>query len=136
MAAFEGENIEGTEIETVLGEKLPLNRNEVITELNNMYDRHVISGAWYREQMTKLFGYKFPSDDAMQKQIVEEQTSFIAFKSNIDQTQEGGLDNGDPKNPDAKTTPQKNNSNNKGRVNESDGTEAKQTPRAQQRTRA
>lgn len=140
---FEGSVKGGTEIEVKLGEKLPINREEVISELNNMHDRKIISGAYYRSQMNKLFGYTFPADDAMDQEIVDEQTRWAEFKSNIDQQQEEAagltdkqkMKSGNPSNPNEPTVKNGNRSNNRGAPNESKGTEAKQTLQRQQRSR-
>ena len=56
--AFEQESLAG-EIIPSIGAKLPINRVELLNELNNMLDRHVISTRYYRQEMEKL-GYVFP----------------------------------------------------------------------------
>lgn len=126
----------GLEIEVALGDKLPQDRDKLVTELNNMFDRHVISRRYYRKKMKEL-GYDFPTDSAMEKEIQEEfeaiDAKFATTKSNIDSGQLGG---GDVNNPNAPTVPKKNQSNNSGRTNESNGTESRQSTKAQERPAA
>ncbi len=121
------------EFDIVLGDKLPVDRDKVITELNNMFDRKVISAKFYREKMEE-FGYEFPPD--IDQQILDEQME--KFKMAQQQAEAAGLgpvgpdgkplNNGDPHNPNAPSTLQPGNkSNNAGKVNESNGTEPGQT---------
>lgn len=132
---FELEVLQGDIVPTI-GEKLPLNRASQMNELNNMKDRRVISGAYYRKEMEKL-GYTFPAD--MEQEILDEiqrENQARTFVSPTDH--ENGISDGvpnDPKtsqggldakpNPAGDTLPQQNRSNNKNRPNESAGTETK-----------
>lgn len=133
----EGSAIEvGLELEVGLGDKLPMDRDKTVSELNNMLDRHIISRRYYRREMKKL-GYTFPSDATLEKEIIEEFEAIDAvaaqFKSNIDT---GQLPGGDPSNPNAPTKEKQNKSNNAGRTNESNGTETGQTTKSQERPAA
>jgi hypothetical protein len=116
-AIFEQEQLEG-DIVPVIGDKLPTDRIARVNELNNMLDRKLIPGAYYRSEMEKL-GYKFPEniqdqlDEETKKATEAARAAFLATKDS-----EGGDANGD-------TLPgSKNGSNNKSRPNESSGTEA------------
>lgn len=97
-------------VEAHLGDKLPQSRKEVLNELNNMLDRHVISREYYRQKMMEL-GYKFPDD--MDAKIREEVEFFSKFKANVDTG---------------------NRSNNADDPNESGGTEADQPLERQAKT--
>lgn len=104
--AFEQEILEG-EIVPELGAKLPVNRVELVNELNNMLDRRVISTRYYRDQMA-ILGYKFP--DSIESDIVED-VELAAKAVPLSQNDElNRAVNG-------------NNSNNASRPNESSGTE-------------
>lgn len=95
------------ELAVTLGDKLPINRTERVNELNNMLDRQVIDREYYRTEMMKL-GYVFPKD--IGERVLKEQealTKVRMFES--------------PRNGEDPT--KQNNSNNRDRVNESDGTE-------------
>lgn len=107
------------EVDVVLADKLPKNKVDRLNELNNMVDRKVISKAYYRRIMQEEFGYQFPTgiDDeimAEQKAMLELQQQFAPVQPN----QANGKGPSDQ-------TGTKNRSNNKGRPNESAGTEAK-----------
>ena len=65
---FEHIELEGDILPTI-ADKLPLNKQTKINELNNMVDRSIISKAYYREQMEEL-GYSFPSN--MESTILSE----------------------------------------------------------------
>lgn len=133
---FEHEELSGDIIPTI-GEKLPLNRASQINELNNMYDRKVISKAYYRSEMEKL-GYEFPKD--IEEEMLEEIQRENQARTFVSPTEhQNGIDNegipNDPKtsqggldakpNPNGDTLPVTNRSNNKNRPNESAGTETK-----------
>lgn len=98
---YEGDVIPGTIIPK-LGDKLPENRMKTVEELNNMYDRNVISGEYYRERM-KEFGYEFPA--GIEEKIVDELEKLAKARA-------AGVPT-DPGEP-----------NNQNRQNESNGTEA------------
>lgn len=126
---------------TIDKSKLPANRTETLNELNNMYDRKIISRAYYRAEAIKL-GYEIP--DNMEKEIQEEKEAdaklaalaappglqdnaeaAAAGKKVITNANGGNNDNVD-------NSP--NQSNNRNRPNESSGTEATQTPTRQQKS--
>lgn len=138
--AYEGGGFSGEEPVVTLGSKLPLNREERVSELNNMLDRNVISRAFFRTEMNKL-GYEIPDD--IQDEIDEELENLARFKpsgtaySEPQQTEEeGSLPSGNPSNPNQPTLPKPpSRSNNRGKVNESDGTEAKQSLNGQAKAR-
>ena len=118
VKAYESKDFTAQEILITLGDKLPINRAKVIEELNNMYDREVISAQFYRDELKRRLGYDFPED--IQKQILEEKKALaeIALIGKQDPS-------GDDEARDTSTLPpdQLNRSNNRNRVNESDGTE-------------
>jgi hypothetical protein len=135
--AYEGTDIGGTDPNIALGSKLPMNREERFAELNNMLDRNVISRKFFRTEANKL-GYDIPDD--IQDEIDEELENLARFKptgtafSEPQQTDEEGnpLPSGNPSNPKEPTIPKgPSRSNNRGKVNESDGTEQRQSLKRQ-----
>lgn len=98
-----------------IGEKLPLNRTAKMNELNNMFDRRIISAEFYRAEMTRLLGYVFPKNIA--QQILDEKKAELEL---MQQFKPPALD---PPASDADGE-QPNQSNNRNRVNESNGSEA------------
>lgn len=156
---YEGETVDVSNLDVQLGQKLPTNRVEFMTELNNMLDRDVISRAEYRRQMEETLGYHFDPD--IEQEIEEEQEELAKYKvagaipfpqQDPNATVEGGPvdDQGRPVSPTTgqvlmagkngtapatKTTPKVNGSNNARKTNESNGTEPGQTGRAQQNVR-
>ena len=118
----------GQDITPILGEKLPINRQEIVSELNNMLDRNVISRRFYRDQMEKLFGIKFT--DNMEQEVLDELEQLASFKTTppgLNAEEEEDLASGDPANPDAPTKDTGNKSNNKNKPNESKGNEGNHT---------
>lgn len=73
--AYEGPDFRELEILPQIGPKLPVNRDAVRTELNDMLDRKVISRAFYRAQMTALFDYHFPEE--IEDDIVREESKLV-----------------------------------------------------------
>lgn len=124
---FELEKLDG-DILPEIGSKLPQNRTETINELNNMVDRNIISRKYYRDEMQKL-GYVFPDD--IETQITKEQTEAAKMKAllappPLQQNAEAAA-NGTKPPPAGGGMAEKaaaNKSNNSGRTNESNGTEA------------
>lgn len=143
---------DGCELSIKIGEKLPEDRTERINELNNMLDRNIISRKFYRSEMENL-GYKFPDD--IEDQVKEEREEDLELNTPENQEPnvpvetalaavmagQAGAGQGDPAslpqgvNGQKSTTlpPKGNQSNNKSKTNESDGTEATQ-PLAKQTT--
>lgn len=122
VEAYESKNFSDIEIVPKIGEKLPINRAKVIEELNNMLDRNVISMAEYRRRLVPL-GYEFPSN--IEEEILAEKVKFAAVATaattdNQDIEGPGGRKQGAG---DTLPPEQQSDSNNKDRVNESDGTE-------------
>ena len=112
-----------------IGDKLPLDRTGRINELNNMIDRKLITKQFYRDQMA-LLGYVFPEDlEAQLKQEAEEaiqnaRAAFLATKD-VPLNEEEASPSTDEKSNEGDTLPTSGNrSNNRNRVNESNGTEA------------
>jgi hypothetical protein len=66
---FEGLTMAGVVLDPVVGDKIPVDRAQKFTELNDALDRQAISTAFYRSEMEKL-GYTFPSD--IQTQIADD----------------------------------------------------------------
>lgn len=119
---FEG-NLGEFEITPSIGSKLPESRKEKLNELNNMFDRKVISASYYRQEMEKL-GYVFPED--MLEEIIKEQTAWMEINAKYRQAVSGVQEDGsEQKDADGNTVPGSGNkSNNSGKPNESGGTEA------------
>lgn len=130
VEVFEQVTLSG-DIIPVIGEKLPQDRTARVNELNNMKDRGIIPDQFYRDEMEKL-GYQFPKDildqleEERKKKIADSREAFLATAPN-------GAGNGenpsssadDGKSSDGDTLPSSGNrSNNRNRVNESNGTEA------------
>lgn len=138
--AYEGTKLDG-EIQVTLGDKLPTDRTGRINELNNMLDRDVISREFYRSEMQKL-GFEFPKDieDQIDKEKEKEaEQKALAAPPGL---QQNAVDasTGDmpppPGNQPGQVAQKKivvNNSNNKGKPNESGGTEAGQKTGTQAR---
>jgi len=123
---FERQPLSG-DIVPVIGDKLPMDRTARINELNNMRDRKIITGQYYRDEMEKL-GYEFPED--MEEQLQKEsQDAFELQMQNMilaAQQQQKNSD-GDDSSTNGNTLPSSGNrSNNRNRPNESGGTEANQ----------
>lgn len=116
---FEQVSLDGDIIPSI-GDKLPTDRQKKVEELNNMLDRRVISTSYYREEMQKL-GYKFPQN--IQNEIDEdlERAKALAQQTNSED-EESENDNS----TDGDTLPDENESNNRRRTNESNGTEVNQ----------
>lgn len=138
---FEFQRLDG-DILVEIGDKLPQNRTERLNELNNMVDRKIISKRYYRREVAKL-GFDFPADEEMEKEIAEEakaeaelkallappglqQNAIDAAAGEKPPPSNGGVAEGSqtPRGQDARGLPKQNRSNNKDRVNESNGTEA------------
>ena len=137
-AVFEFQELQGDIVPTI-ADKMPVNRTSVMTELNNMKDRQIISRAYYRQEMEKL-GYTFPA--SMEQDILDEiqrENQARTFVSPDDNP--NGINNPDNNFDDKKKLTEKdraerdgtngstlpsfgNRSNNKNRPNESGGSEA------------
>lgn len=109
---YEGIDFDALEIVPTIGDKLPVNRAKVMDELNNLFDRNIISAEFYRAEMTRLLGYVFPSDIATQ--ILNEKRMQMELMQEFAPKPDAGGD----------TVDKGNQSNNKSKVNESAGTEA------------
>lgn len=136
--AYEGKTIAADILVTIAESKLPVDRDGRINELNNMLDRHIISRKHYRREMSVL-GYEFPVDletEIENERKADAEIAAAAAPPNLQANAEAaakGEKLPPTSNPDngKQETKKENNSNNKGRVNESDGTEAKQTTKSQ-----
>lgn len=123
---YEGKNWIEKELNVVIGDKLPVNRVKVLEELNNMLDRKVISAQFYREEATRKLGFTFPAD--IDQQILDELAAKAEAAMEIMQTQqraEGLAPPGAKGAGDTLPDSVRSRSNNKERVNESNGTEAR-----------
>lgn len=123
---FEQVSLNG-DIVPSIGDKLPIDRTARVNELNNMFDRGIIPMTYYRSEMEKL-GYKFPKDIEEQlakeseKKIQDARAAMLATKDT-----EGGALNGKSGEAEGTLPAAGNRSNNKDKVNESNGTESKST---------
>lgn len=118
---YEGKDFREEELNITLADKLPLNRQKVLEELNNMKDRDVISAEFYRDVCEKKLGYKFPTD--IQTQIIDEKKKMAEAMVPPQEDLvpgEGGRKEGAG---DTLETQDQNRSNNRSRTNESRGTE-------------
>lgn len=134
VEVFESVTLKG-DIIPVIGEKLPQDRTTKVNELNNMKDRGIIPDQFYRDEMEKL-GYSFPADILEQldkerkKKIEDAREAFLATAPNGAGNGEGETTDSSAKGDGKSSTsgdtlPSKgNDSNNRDRVNESNGTEA------------
>lgn len=126
--AYEGQDFTEIDVIPKIGEKLPINRAKLIEELNNMKDRTVISAKYYRTKMQEL-GYEFPEDEDQQilDEIKEQQEARTPPQLVDDQgNPAGGVPGpgGRKQGPgDTLDSKDRSRSNNKGRTNESRGTE-------------
>lgn len=125
---YESQNFIDIEILVTLGGKLPINRAKTIEELNNLIDRKVISKKFYRDRLTVLLGYTFP--DTIEQDIIDEQVAAAEAMLQVQVDNEpdpAQIGPGGRKVGAGDTIPKKdrNQSNNKGRTNESGGTEIK-----------
>lgn len=129
-AIFEQQLLTGDIVPTI-GDKLPIDRIARVNELNNMFDRGLIPGTYYREEMTKI-GYKFPDDIEAQlekeakKKVEAARAAFLATAPNGAGNGDNTDSSEDGTSKDGNTLPDSgNNSNNAKKPNESSGTEAK-----------
>lgn len=60
---YESVRFDGMRVKTTIGDKLPVDREKRVAELDAMLDKGVIDAQYYRDEMTK-FGYVFPADIA------------------------------------------------------------------------
>lgn len=117
-------SFEGVEAVLTLGEKLPINRIKVLDELNQMLDRKVISRKFYRDEVARRLGYKFPT--SIFDDILEEERQLMeasAAPVQEDTSSDGVSGPGGRLQGDGDTLPDDNQSNNANRTNESGGTE-------------
>lgn len=124
------------EIEVMIAKsKLPVDRVAVLNELNNMYDRKIISRQFYRAKAAEL-GYNIPADE--DKNILDEAelmakvaaaSAPAPLAANAQAAVEGKqvITNANGGNNDQPVDKSGNQSNNRNRPNESSGTEATQT---------
>ncbi len=108
-AAYEEQRFnEADEIRIILGDKLPENKTDSLNVYNNLLDRKSISKKFYREAVGEIYGITFP-DDIEEQMAAEAQEAFEQAQKTAALTQ---------------PPPGGNQSNNRGRPNESGGTEA------------
>jgi hypothetical protein len=120
--AFEGQELT-QDIEVVIGDKLPTNKNDKLNVLNNLVDRKSVTKSWYRDEVGKLYGLEIPKD--MDNQLEEEARAVIALQQEAFAAGAGQTPNPNPQGPPGGG----NNSNNANRPNESGGTEASSSTR-------
>jgi hypothetical protein len=124
------------EVDIVISKsKLPVDRVETLNELNNMYDRKIISRRFYRLKAAEL-GYNIPADEEKQILLEAEMQAKVAAASapaplaaNAQAAVEGKqvITNANGGNNDPAVDKSGNQSNNRNRPNESSGTEATQS---------
>lgn len=129
VKAYESQDYTEIDIDITLGDKLPLDRSKRVDELNNMYDRKIISRKYFRAEMSQL-GYKFP--DGIEEEMIAEQVALAEAMMESQQKQFGDPADdeefagpGGRKQGAGDTLPTSNQSNNKDRVNESNGSETR-----------
>lgn len=87
FAGYEGLGLDETvEIKPWVGEKIPENKKEQSDRLQDLFVNGLISKAFYREQLSVLFGFKFPAD--MDQQIMDEQMAMDPYAGRV--VDEGG----------------------------------------------
>ena len=134
VKAYENKDFTAVDILITLGEKLPVNRKNVFDELNQMVDRKIISKQFYRDEIQKRLDYVFPA--GMDKQIIDEMIEEMRARMELEQEfMPEEADDGNPQFQgaggrkegagDTKSRQDRNQSNNKSRVNESKGTEVR-----------
>ena len=134
VQGLRGPDFTQTDIVIKLGDKLPLNRNKIIEELNNLKDRGIISEEYFRQQLELRLGYVFPKNIA--QQIIVEKVALaialarVAQATAVDSEEDDRPDQVGPGGRkvgpnDTKETKDLNRSNNTSKVNESGGTEVK-----------
>lgn len=69
---YEGVSFAGMQIMPIFADKLPVDREKRLAELNEMLDRRVISASFYRSEAAKL-GYVFP--EGIGVDVVQEQAA-------------------------------------------------------------
>lgn len=87
MPAYEESTFaEDVTVDCVTGSAVPVNREERFTELNDMFDRGLITADYYREEARKL-GYEFPSDIGPKAQAEFEKRTAMTdgFPDRVDQ---------------------------------------------------
>lgn len=139
---YEGKVITNDIDVTIATSKLPRNATETLNELNNMFDRKIISRKYYREQ-AKLLGFEIPENEDEQILKEAEQLAKInalasppGLRANAEAAAAGKRPFPPESDPDnGSIDKQPNRSNNRNRPNESSGTEAGQTARRQTKTR-
>jgi hypothetical protein len=108
---YEGQDFMDKTLSLILGQKLPTNAKAKLNELNNMIDRGLISRKYYREEMARHMGYRFPT--TIEADILAE----AKIQAEINQLK-SPIPEGEPNNQD--------------KPNESAGTEATQDAEEQQ----
>lgn len=93
--AFEGLDFGEVVLTTIFGDKIPRNRKDEIAELDSLLEKRIISVAYYQQQLTERFGYKFPAT------ILTDIESDIAREQPVDQyagrlAEEGTVEDEDP----------------------------------------
>lgn len=78
LPAYEAQSFGDALVIPTFGDKLPVNRAQKFTELNDMLTHRVISAGFYRAEATKL-GYVFPEDIGVD--VVEEQAALTEAAS-------------------------------------------------------
>lgn len=130
-AEFEGQNFGEAEVTVSIGDKLPDDKVARLNELNNMFDRQVISAAFFRAEMTRIGGYVFPDD--IEDQIAKDAEAKFEMaqkladlnKQNNEVNEDGAGKSGVAGRPREDRPASTNRSNNSGRPNESGGNEAR-----------
>lgn len=125
---FESQDFTEIDIDISIGDKLPEDKVERLNMLNNMFDRKIISRAYYRSEMEKM-GFTFPEDIEAQlsKEADEafDRAQKLAALNKSDEEDPGEGKSGVAGRPPAgQERARENGSKNKSRPNESGGTEA------------
>lgn len=81
LPTYENLSFDGLRVMPRIGGKIPVDRVAKFTELNDMKDRGVISGAYYRMEASRL-GYVFPEN--IDQQIADEAAATAAATASTD----------------------------------------------------
>lgn len=137
VKAYENNDWTSVELLISLGEKLPTNRKAVLDELNQMKDRKVISSEYYRQEVARRLDYIFPT--TIEQDIIDEEIKLKkAMMEMMQQFAPAPEEDTNGDNPrfqgpggrkvgagDTTSRQARSRSNNRGRTNESNGTEVR-----------
>ena len=84
MPAYEETTFPEVDVECVVGDAVPVDREARFAELNDMLDRGVIDTEYYRQEATKL-GYTFPEDIANRAKTEFDERNADQFSTRVNE---------------------------------------------------